>query len=98
MAKNSGRTGIPVSVALRPQSFVGASYAVATRVTIPANTRFVNPGSAFGSKTTVGSPRNTAASIIGPAAYPPTPSAAANLWRGKIREGGHPGGAGVREV
>src|SRR6266404_7043221 len=93
MAKNSGRTGIPVSVALRPQSFVGPSYAVATRVTIPANTRFVNPGSAFGSKTTVGSPRNTAASIIGPAAYPPTPSAAANSWRRRIAKESHIAGA-----
>src|SRR3979490_1017920 len=98
MAKNSGRTGIPVSVALRPQSFVGASYAVATRVHTPATTLFVNPGSAFGSKTTVGSPRKTAASIIGPAAYPPTPSAAANLWRRRIREEAPLAGGGFPEI
>ena len=92
-AKNSWRTGIPVSVALCPQSFVGASYAVATRVTMPANTRLVNPGSAFGSNTTVGMPRKTAASIIGPAAYPPTPNAAANLWRCRIVKESHIAGA-----
>ncbi len=43
------------------------------RVAMRASTRLVNPGSAFGSNTTVGNPRSTAASIIGPAAYPPTP-------------------------
>ena len=36
------------------------------RVTMRASTRLVNPGSAFGSNTTVGNPRRTAASIIGP--------------------------------
>src|SRR5712671_6522293 len=75
---------MPVSVALLPQSFVGASYAVAMRFTIPASTRFVKPGSALGSNTTVGIPRNTAASITGPAAYPPTPRTAANLCRRRI--------------
>ncbi len=51
-----------------------------------ASTRFVNPGSAFGSKTTVGKPRSTAASIMGPAAYPPTPSAATNLCLRRIEK------------
>jgi hypothetical protein len=36
----------------------------------------VKPGSAFGSKITLGMPRSQVASIIGPAAYPPTPKAA----------------------
>src|SRR5580704_3218622 len=41
-----------------------------------ASTLLVNPGSALGSKITFGMPRIHVASIIGPAAYPPTPNAA----------------------
>src|ERR1700722_1297474 len=41
-----------------------------------ARTLLVNPGSALGSKITFGMPRIHVASIIGPAAYPPTPNAA----------------------
>src|SRR5579863_3608492 len=44
-----------------------------------ASTLFVNPGSALGSKITLGMPRTHVASIIGPAAYPPTPNAATGL-------------------
>ena len=39
----------------------------------------MNPGSALGSKMTLGMPRIQVASIIGPAAYPPTPNAATGL-------------------
>ena len=43
---------------------------------VAARTRLVNPGSTFGSKTTVGMRCIAASSIIGPEAYPPTPKAA----------------------
>src|SRR5258708_8241903 len=59
------------------------------RVAMRASTRLVNPGSAFGSNTTVGNPRRTAASIIGPAAYPPTPNAAANRCLPRIENESH---------
>ena len=50
-------------------------------------------GSAFGSNSTLGNPRNTAASIMGPAAYPPTPSAAANRCLRRIANESHIAGA-----
>src|SRR6267378_2477113 len=49
------------------------------RAEIRASTLFVNPGSAFGSKMTLGTRPSQVASIIGPAAYPPTPKAATGL-------------------
>src|SRR5580700_2596399 len=59
------------------------------RVAMRASTRLVSPGSAFGSNTTIGNPRSTAASIIGPAAYPPTPSAATNRCLLRIENESH---------
>jgi len=63
-----------VSVALRPQSFVGPSYAVATPGHHPANTRFVKSRFGVRLEDHGGSPRNTAASIIGRPRIPRLPS------------------------
>src|SRR5216110_2120325 len=79
MEKNSGRTGQPVTIALFPQSRAEISYPVAIRVEILASTLFVKPGSALGSKMTLGTRPSQVANIMGPAAYPPTPNAATGL-------------------
>src|SRR5580704_15115443 len=50
-----------------------------------ARARLVKPGSALGSKMTLGMPRIHVASIIGPAAYPPTPNAATGLCLLRMR-------------
>src|SRR5882757_8220397 len=50
-----------------------------------ASTRLVKPGSALGSKITLGMARIHVASIIGPAAYPPTPNAATGLCLLRMR-------------
>src|SRR5712691_394828 len=49
------------------------------RAEIRASTLLVKPGSALGSKMTLGTPASQVTSNIGPAAYPPTPNAAAGL-------------------
>src|SRR5215470_7180436 len=76
IAKNSARTGLPVTTPLPPSPRAVTAYPVAIRLERRASTLLVNPGSAFGSKITLGMPRSQVASIIGPAAYPPTPKAA----------------------
>src|ERR1700730_18194617 len=79
MVRNSGRTGQPVTTALAPQVRADISYPVATRLEMRASALLVNPGSALGSKITLGIPRIQVVSNIGPAAYPPTPNAATGL-------------------
>src|ERR1700681_708417 len=79
MVRNSGRTGQPVTTAFAPQVRADISYPVAIRLEMRANDLLVNPGSALGSKITLGIPRIQVVSNIGPAAYPPTPNAATGL-------------------
>src|SRR6202166_3214718 len=79
MVRNSGRTGHPVTTALAPQVRADTSYPVAIRVEMRASDLLVNPGSALGSKITLGIPCIQVVSNIGPAAYPPTPNAAIGL-------------------
>src|SRR5216683_655737 len=79
MEKNSVRTGQPVTMAFAPHVRAETSYPVAIRVEILASTLFVKPGSAFGSKMTLGTRPSQVASNMGPAAYPPTPNAAMGL-------------------
>src|SRR5260370_41628030 len=66
--KKPARTGQPVTTAFAPQDPAEASKPAAMRFEIFASTRFVKPGSALGSKITLGTPRIQVASIIGPAA------------------------------
>src|SRR6266478_460836 len=62
------------------------------RLEILASTRLVKPGSALGSKMTLGTPLSQVASIIGPAAYPPTPKAATGLClRSTVNASARPG-------
>src|ERR1700736_92521 len=79
MVRNSGRTGHPVTTAFAPQVRADISYPVAILVEMRASALLVNPGSALGSKITLGIPRIQVVSNIGPAAYPPTPKAAMGL-------------------
>src|SRR6202521_5191476 len=79
MVRNSGRTGQPVTTAFVPQVRADISYPVAIRAEMRASDLLVNPGSALGSKITLGIPCIQVVSNIGPAAYPPTPNAAMGL-------------------
>src|SRR6202521_1321548 len=79
MEKNSRRTGQPVTIAFFPHARSETSWPVAIRAEILASTLFVKPGSAFGSKMTLGTRPSQVANNMGPAAYPPTPSAATGL-------------------
>src|SRR6202030_4564231 len=79
MVRNSGRTGQPVTTAFAPHVRADTSYPVAMRLEMRASDLLVNPGSALGSKITLGTPRIQVVSNIGPAAYPPTPNAPIGL-------------------
>ncbi len=76
--KNSSRTGTPVTSHLRNQRQVSSKCTAATSTRL-ATTRFANPGTTFGSNTTVGYPPSEAANIAGPDAYPPTPITTSGL-------------------
>src|SRR6266850_4285961 len=65
------------------------------RAEIRASTLFVNPGSAFGSKMMLGTRPSQVASIIGPAAYPPTPKAATGLCLRNTRRASSIAGANL---
>src|SRR6266851_5772503 len=95
MEKNSVRTGQPVTMAFAPHVRAETSYPVAIRVEILASTRFVKPGSAFGSKMTLGTRPSQVASNMGPAAYPPTPNAATGLCLRKTRRASSIAGASI---
>src|SRR6266851_1607063 len=71
-SKNACRTGTPVTAACRKYLAV-SSKCTAAADTNRATTRFANPGTTFGSNANVGMCFTTAASIVGPEAYPPTP-------------------------
>src|SRR6202140_3949857 len=95
MVRNSGRTGHPVTTAFAPQVRADISYPVAMRVEMRASDLLVNPGSALGSKITLGIPRIQVVSNIGPAAYPPTPKAAIGLCFLNTREASNMAGASM---
>src|SRR6266849_1495323 len=95
MEKNSVRTGQPVTMAFAPHVRAETSYPVAIRVEIRPSTLFVNPGSAFGSKMTLGTRPSQVASIMGPAAYPPTPNAATGLCLRNTRRASSIAGASI---
>ena len=78
IAKNSARTGIPVTWALRKYSVVCAKFTAAALTHLPSQ-RLVIPGTAFGSNASVGTRSKIAASIPGPLAYPPTPTTTCGL-------------------
>src|SRR6266851_2145496 len=95
MEKNSVRTGQPVTMAFSPHVRAETSYPVAIRVEIRSSTLFVKPGSAFGSKMTLGTRPSQVASSIGPAAYPPTPNAATGLCLRNMRRASSIAGASI---
>ena len=66
-AKNSFRTGIPVTFAFRKYSHAGAKLTAAALTRLPTS-RFASPGAAFGSKASVGIRFSSAATIPGPEA------------------------------
>ena len=86
MAKNSARTGRPVSsVRSGGKKRRVSSKLINARRTHGAIQRFVAPGTAFGSMTTTGTPRASAASTGGPATYPPMLNTAAGFQTPKQR-------------
>jgi hypothetical protein len=66
MSKNSRRMGLPVTVALPRKCGAAASKETAAARTKRASTRFVNPGTAFDSMTSVGTRMMDAVSSTGP--------------------------------
>ena len=66
-AKNSGRTGMPVTCALRKCAAAGGKLTAAALTRLPMM-RFARPGAALGSKASVGMPLRMAAIIAGPEA------------------------------
>ncbi len=90
MAKNSSRTGIPVtSVTVSGNHFAVSGKLTSARDTKRASLRWVNPGMAFGSITTTGTRFQRAASNTGPATKPPMEKTAAGRSRSSIREAVH---------
>ena len=73
-AKNAGRTGLPVTRYFEPARADSAlPCASATRSATLQSTRFVKPGMAFCSCTTMGMRRSAAATMVGPDTKPPVP-------------------------
>jgi hypothetical protein len=66
MSKNSRRMGLPVTVALPRKCGAAASKETAAALTKRASTRFVNPGTAFDSMTSVGTRIMAAVRSTGP--------------------------------
>src|SRR5215467_2551450 len=60
-----------------------------------ASSLLVRPGSAFGSKIMLGTALNQVASIMGPAAYPPTPKAATGLCLRNTRRASNMAGTNI---
>ena len=72
MAKNSSRTGNPVSSDLPRAKYRAVSgKEISARAASRPIARLVNPGIAFGSITTTGTRFTSAAITAGPATYPP---------------------------
>ena len=65
--KNSGRTGMPVTSALRKKIAAAGKFTAAACTCFPTS-RFARPGMAFGSKAMVGTRSISAAAIPGPEA------------------------------
>ena len=65
-SKNSGRTGLPVTNPLLPKYERVVSNVTAAAVTNGASVRFVKPGTAFCSSSSVGMRRTAATSTTGP--------------------------------
>src|SRR6266851_3074935 len=78
IAKNSRRTGIPVTRAPRKYRRVSSKFTAAALTHLPTS-RFASPGTAFGSNASVGTCSRIAAIIAGPEAYPPTPTTTSGL-------------------
>src|SRR5579859_3974332 len=83
--KNSGRTGIPFTSALRNHLAAGGKFTAAALTRFPT-IRLAMPGTALGSKAMVGMPLRIAAPIAGPDAYPPTPNTASARNSRMMRE------------
>ena len=65
-AKNSGRTGLPLTNAFDPKNACVESNVTAAARTTRASNRLVSPGTAFCSSSIVGTPRSAATSTTGP--------------------------------
>ena len=65
-AKNSGRTGLPLTNAFPPKNSRVESNVTAAARTTRASRRLVRPGTAFCSSSMVGTPRSAATSTTGP--------------------------------
>jgi hypothetical protein len=66
VAKNSGRTGLPLTNPFAPKNAFVESNVTAAAFTSGATSRLVSPGTAFCSSSIVGTPRSAATATIGP--------------------------------
>jgi hypothetical protein len=65
-ARNSGRTGLPLTNAFDPKNACVESNVTAADFTTRASNRLVNPGTAFCSSSIVALPRSAAINTTGP--------------------------------
>ena len=89
-SKNSGRTGLPVTNPFPPKKRTVDSNVTAALLTTRASRRFVSPGTAFCSSSSVGIRRAAAASTTGPELYPPTPMTTSGERRERMRQASRP--------